>query len=307
MYVIYFALLLSHGALLSLAVNCTAVVFAQPSTTTPNPNYSWGDRPRLEFGGWSDEEVKECLGSANSYNIWLVSNDDRCPYVWLLYEEIEPRKKFDSYGTVDISKDNLVWSPFHFDLRKASEEYDVNETLYAVSGGFGISDDSPVTSYTTITSTSTTSYTTLTTASSTSESILTPVATIIVTKTLEPTATHSIPVNHKNAGLSTGAKAGIGAGVAAGAIGLAAAAYLLLLLRRRRRANQVMPMVSGHESNKYSPPGPPEMHDEVPGSLPVVSETGNNQKRPPSEMLGSIPAGKPSGRGVQDGVTYELP
>lgn len=182
----------------------------------------------------------------------------------------------------------------------------MDEELFARSATFLVYSDEDTTSYTTVTSTSTSSYTTLTTATSTSESSLPPIETVIVTRTLEPTATGPIPIAHEKAGFSTGAKAGIGTGVALGSIAIAAAVYIIILLRRRR-ADKVIPMVSGEESNKYSPPGPPEMHDEVPGSLPVVGETNDPQKRPASEMLGSIPVGKPTGGVGEDRVHYELP
>lgn len=187
----------------------------------------------------------------------------------------------------------------------------VDEKLFARSQAFFIHDggDGATTLYTTITSTSTSSYTTSTTAASTSasESSVRTIATVVVTRTLEPTATGLVLIDHEGAGLSTGVKAGIGTGVALGSIAIAAAVYIFILLRRRRNSDKVIPMVSSEDSNKYSPPGPPEMHDEVPGSLPVVSETNDPQKRPASEMLGSIPVGKPTGRVGDDIVHHELP
>ncbi|EFE38124.1 conserved hypothetical protein [Trichophyton verrucosum HKI 0517] len=289
--------LLSHNAIHSLALDCRPVRIDGPSVGQRS-NYTWEEGLPIQFGGWSDEEIKTCIGKADAYNIWLVSEDPDCPVVWPVFDTFLP-------------KEDLKWSPFHFDLRKQTNEWYVDETLFARSQAFFIhgDGDEATTLYTTITSTSTSSYTTLTTATSTSasESSVPTIATVVVTRTLEPTATGPVPISHEKAGLSTGAKAGIGTGVALGSIAIAAAVYILILLRRRRNSDKVIPMVSGKDSNKYSPPGPPEMHDEVPGSLPVVSETNDPQKRPASEMLGSIPVGKPTGRVGDDIVHHELP
>ncbi|GBF63906.1 hypothetical protein TMEN_6574 [Trichophyton mentagrophytes] len=303
--------LLSHSIIHSLAVDCRTLRIDGPSVGPPS-NFTWKEKLPIEFGGWSDEEIKTCIGKADAYDMWLVSEDPACPSVWSIVEGIEDIKS--SYNThVDtfLSEDDLQWSPFHFDLRKKDDAWYEDEKMFVRSQAFFIHDggDEATTQYTTITSTSTSSHTTLTTATSTSESESSAqtIATVIVTRTLEPTATGPVPVNHRSAGLTTGAKAGIGTGVALGSIAIAAAVYIFILLRRRRNSDKVIPMVSGEDSNKYSPPGPPEMHDEVPGSLPVVSETNDPQKRPASEMLGSIPVGRPTARVGDDIVHHELP
>ncbi|EFQ98043.1 hypothetical protein MGYG_01081 [Nannizzia gypsea CBS 118893] len=300
--------LLSHSIIFSLALDCQPIRISGLSGGQPS-HYHYKEEFRIRFGQWSDNEIKTCIGKANSFDMWLISEHSDCPYAWPVFENIvNLTAEYDVNVKLPISKEDLKWSPFHLDLRATADAWYEDVKLFARSNTFLVGGDEDTTSHTTITSTSTSSYTTFTTviSTSTSESSLPPTATVVVTRTLEPTATGPIPIAHGKAGLSTGAKAGIGTGVAFGSIAIAAAVYIIILLRRRQ-ADKVIPMLSGEESNKYSPPGPPEMHDEVPGSLPVVTETNDPQKRPASEMLGSIPVGKPSGRVGEESVHYELP
>ncbi|KAF3491638.1 uncharacterized protein GIQ15_01155 [Arthroderma uncinatum] len=321
MNILYLALLLLHGIHL-VAADCAGVEFKHPSTAaSSNPEYTNGAILHVEVGGWSSEDIKECLGEAGSYSVWLVSewvSSEGVPYSKLIYEGLDPRNGYIDDLILDISKDNLKWSPYHLELKKGAEKYDFFNTKKAVSGGFKVikADDTITTSYSTTTITSTTSVETLTTTStststsSSSAGIITrPATTVIITQTASPTTTSSTTAIPEKTGLGTGAKAGIGVGVAAGVIGIAAGAYILLLLRRRRRARQVMPMISGQESGKYTPPGPPEMHDELPGSLPVSSQMNDAHKRSASEMLGSLPVrSNPGGRrDAGGGEAFELP
>lgn len=45
-------------------------------------NYTWEEGLPIQFGGWSDEEIKTCIGVADADDIWLVSEDLDCPVVW---------------------------------------------------------------------------------------------------------------------------------------------------------------------------------------------------------------------------------
>jgi hypothetical protein len=72
------------------------------------------------------------------------------------------------------------------------------------------------------------------------------------TVTAPPSETHHV---HESSGLSTGAKAGIGVGVAGGVIGIAALLGVMYLLRRRRNQNS-KPELAGEPEHTFSDKSP---------------------------------------------------
>lgn len=76
--------LLAHGVILGLAVDCQQVRIDGPSGGQPSL-YLWETGLQIQFGGWSDEEIKSCIGEADTYDIWLLSEDPNCPVAWILF------------------------------------------------------------------------------------------------------------------------------------------------------------------------------------------------------------------------------